>query len=154
MPGAECQPIQRGAVGEPSGRPFEGHARAAKHVVEALVLQQHLVGIRDAGLRFAAALAALAPGLEQVGEIVAEADRELDRDRLIGVILHRNALVGARLPQKRGADDVQRVFRQHDAIVVIDVGIGEIHAECGIVVTNARAEQQRRHALHPQLEIG
>src|SRR5207245_6765924 len=50
-------PIRSRAIREPCRRRIEQHTGAAKLVVEALVLQQHLARIDGVGSRFAAALA-------------------------------------------------------------------------------------------------
>src|SRR5262249_31088741 len=118
-------------------------------LLKPLIPQQYLAGVGHAGPGFAASLASLAAYLEQVGEIIAETDRQMDDERSIAVILHSESLIGGRLPEKRGTDDVKRVLFQNDPLVLVDIRIGQIDAGHRIVVADARAHQQRRHSLHP-----
>src|SRR5262249_39230306 len=113
----------------------------------------HLAGVDHAGSGFAAPLASSPAYLEQVREIIAEADREVDDERSIAVILHSEPLIGGRLPEKCGADDVKRVLFKDDPLVLVDIRIGQIDAEDGIVVADTRAQQQGCRSLHAQLEI-
>src|SRR5262245_171696 len=47
---------------------------------------------------------------------------------------------------------MQRVLRQGKMLIDVDVGIGEVDREHGIVVTHVRAEQQELHAVEQKLE--
>ena len=61
----------------------------------------------------AAARAAHAAHLEQIGEVAGEGERQLHVERAVAVVLEAQALIGGAAPQKKRAHDVQRVFRQH-----------------------------------------
>ena len=70
------------------------------------------------------------------------------------MVLHADPLIGGAPPQEDRAHDVQHVLAQHDPPLVIDVGIGEIDRERGIVVAQIRTEQQRLHLVQHQFEPG
>ncbi len=100
----------------------------------------------------AAAFAPQPARLEDVGKVAREDEREREAHRPVAVVAHRDPLVGMIAPEEGGAHDVERVLLQDDALVEIDVGIGEIDAEHRIVVAHVEAEQQRRHAVEKKLE--
>ena len=150
----ENQAIDRGGLGELVRSRIEGQRRAPPRIVEALVAQQNLVRVGDQAARCRAApCAALAADLEQIGEIIVEAQRERDLDRLEAVVAHRDALIGRAAPQEDRARDMDDVLLQHDVLAGVDIGIGEIDREQGVVVAHIGAEQQRLHVVQPQLEV-
>ena len=78
--------------------------------------------------------AAHAAHFEQIREIVAKRQREIDLDRTLTVIAQRDPLVRCLMPQENGAHDVNRVFRQQQVVLKIDVRIGQIDREKHVVI--------------------
>ena len=97
-------------------------------------------------------LALLAAHFEQIGEIIAQRKSQSESDRRLAMVADRDPLVGDAFPEVSGANDMQRIARQYDAPLVENVGIGEIGGQRKIVVSNARAEQQRLHSVDQQFE--
>ena len=92
--------------------------------------------------------------LEQVGEIAVEEDAQAQVDRTIAVVADRKPLIGSMAPEKNRAHDVNGVLRQDKALVEINIRIGQIDSELGVVVAYVRAEQQGLHAVEKKLEVG
>jgi len=97
---------------------------------------------------------ALAADLEQIGKIIVEQQREIETCRPVAVVLQADALIGGAAPQKDRAHDVQGILLQNQPAAAIDVGIGEVDGERGIVVAQIGAEQQRLHVVEHHLEPG
>ena len=85
--------------------------------------------------------------LEEIMKIGAKPNLNAKMPGAIGVIAKTNPLIADRLPKKFGAFDRNRVARQRNDAVRMDIGVGKIDRECGIVVLNDRAQQQRPLAL-------
>ena len=68
------------------------------------------------------------------------------------MILQADPLIGGSAPQKDRADNVQHVLLQHDALVTIDVGIGEIDRQRRVIIAQIRSEQQRLDAVQHQFK--
>ena len=83
-----------------------------------------------------AALAVQSPHLEQVGEVAGEGEREPDVERFLAVVLHAQALIDGAAPKKKRAHDVQDVLWQHERVIEIDVGVGQVDGENGVVVAD------------------
>src|SRR5271167_3120450 len=66
------------------------------------------------------------PDLEHVGEIVVESDRQKKPDSVSTEISHGKAMKQGGSPNEDRPRHVQQVFLKDDAVVVVDVGIGEI----------------------------
>ena len=49
---------------------------------------------------------------------------------------------------------MQHVLLQYDSAIAIDVGIGEIDRQSGIVIAHIRSEQQRLELIQKKLEPG
>ena len=134
-------------------RGIEVQHRLPQLGVEALVAQDGGGGPhRLAGDR-AAALAPQPADLEQVGEVAVEQHGQAQIDRTIAVVLNRQPLIDGVAPEKNRAHDVQGVLRQHQMIVEIHVGIGEVDRQQRVVVAQVGPEQQRLHAVEQQLEM-
>jgi len=111
-------------------------------------------GPEQSGGADAAARAPFAAHLEQIGEVVVEQQRQVEARRPVAMVLHADPLIGRSPPQEDRAHDVQHVLRQHDPAAAIDVGIGEIYRQRGIVVTQIRTQQQRLHLVEHEFEPG
>jgi hypothetical protein len=57
-------------------------------------------------------------------------------------------------PQEDRPDDMNRVPLQNEALIEIDVGIGQIDCQYRIVIAQVGPEQQRLHAIQQQLQPG
>ena len=77
------------------------------------------------------------PHLEQVGEIAGEGEHQPDLEWTVAVVLDAQALVSRAAPEKQRSHDVQHVLGQHQLLVEIDIGIGQIDGENGVVVADA-----------------
>ena len=82
----------------------------------------------------AAARTPRATHLEQIGEIVVEQEGQVDAGGPVAMVLDADPLIGGAAPQEQGAHDVDQILLQDDAFAIIDVGIGEIDRQRGIVV--------------------
>src|SRR5215207_7632696 len=63
------------------------------------------------------------------------------------------ALVSRAAPEKKRAHDVQYVFWQHELLVDVDVWVGQIDGENGVVVADARAQKQQLFAVEQHLQV-
>ena len=72
----------------------------------------------------------------------------------VGVIAKTDPLIADSLPKEFGALNRNRVARQQNDAVNMDIGIGKITGESGIVVLNHRTQQQRSFALEPEFVPG
>src|SRR3982751_2066640 len=70
------------------------------------------------------------------------------------MILQADPLISRSSPQKYRTHDVQHVLLQHDPAAAIDVWIGEIDRQSGIVVAEVGAEQQRLNFVQHQFPPG
>ena len=132
---------------------IEAQDRLPQLGVEALIAQHGGGGARHLAVDGAAALAPQAADLEQVGEVAVEQHGQAQIDRTFAVVLDRQPLIGRVAPEKNRAHDVQGVLRQHQVIVEIHVGIGQIDRQQRVVVAQVGAEQQRLHPVEQQLEM-
>ena len=149
----EDETIDRAVLGQLGRLRVEGERGAPPGIVEPLVAQQHLRLAVDHAVRGRAApRAPIAAHLEQVGEVVVEAQRERDLDGFQSVIAHVDALVGGALPQEDRACDVDDILVQDDLVAGVDVGIGQVDREQRVVVAHVRAEQQGLRAVQAQFE--
>jgi len=105
------------------------------HAIESLVVQRNL-GLADVDGRRAAAVAMHTPDFEQVGKIAGERDRKPHVEGTVAVVLHAKALIGDAVQQEYRAHDVQYVLRLHQFLIEIDVGVGQIDNEDGVVVAH------------------
>ena len=69
------------------------------------------------------------------------------------MVLHAQALIGGTVQKKKRAHDVQHVFRLHEFLILIDVGIGQVDSEDGVVVADIRAQQQRLLAVEQHFQV-
>ena len=150
--GLQVEDIGRDAAGKLRRRWIEQHRRAPVYAVETLVVQRDL-GLADVHGCGAAAVAVHAPDFEQVGEIAGELERKPDVERAVAVVLHAEALIGGAVQQKNRAHDMQYVFRLRQFLIEIDIGVGQIDDEDGIVVTHVRAQQQRLPAIEQHFKM-
>ena len=151
--GREIETIGRRGRGQLGRRRVEAQDGLAQLGVEPLVTE-HGGGRADRlAADDAAALAPQPAHLEQVGEIAVEQHAQAQLDRTIAVVADRQSLIGGVAPEKNRAHDVQGVLRQHEVIVEIHVGIGQIDRQQGVVVAHVGAEQQRLHAVEQKLEM-
>ncbi len=117
-----------------------------------MIVEQHLVVAAQLRRLRAAAFAMGAADLEKIGEVVREQNRQPHIDRPIAVIAHAKPLIGGVLPQEDGAQDMHGVLFQDDVLIGNQVGIGQIDGQCGIIVAQVGAEQERRRVVHQELE--
>jgi hypothetical protein len=52
------------------------------------------------------------------------------------VVLDTQALVGGAAPEKKRAHDVQHILRLRELLIDIDVGIGQVDGEDGVVIAD------------------
>ena len=140
--------------GDFGGRRIEDQPRAPRRAIEAVIAQQDLVRRNDLAGAGAAARPLDAAHLEQVGEIAVEVQRKIESNRTIAVIAQREALIGGAAPQEDRARDVHDVLLQRDLVAVVEIRIGQVDREHGVVVAHVRPEQQRLLAVQRQLETG
>ena len=130
----EFEVIGRRIHGKPRRTRVELKSRGADIAVEAGIFEQHLGRTEQLTGADAATRAAFATHLEQIGEIAAEQQREIENRGVLTVVLHADALVGRASPKEDRAHDVQHVFLKHVTPLTIDVWIGQVHRERGIVI--------------------
>ena len=93
------------------------------------------------------------PDLEYVGEIIVESDRQQEPDPIGAEISHGKAVKQRGAPNEHRPRHMQQVFLQDDALVVVDVGIGEIDAEDAVVVGEVRPQEEGLKSVDQQLEM-
>ena len=105
-------------------RRIEGQRGAAQFVVEAVIVQQHLVVAAQLARCGAAALAARAAHLEKIGKVVGEQNRRAATSiGAIAVIAQAEPLIGRVAPEKDRAQNMQRVLLQDDALIGEESGL-------------------------------
>ena len=141
---AECTSPSGGPTTEGARQPrrpwIELNVGRARSVVESGIFQQHIGRTKQLAGADATARTALAAHLEQIGKIIAEQQRQVEARLMLAVILHADALVGRAAPEEDRAHDVQHIFLQYQPTLTIDIRIGQIHRERGIVVTQVRTQ--------------
>ena len=106
----------------------------------------------DRGLEHLAAMRArLAAHFEHVGEIGVEAIAQRQRHRVIGEAPDLEPLEARTVVQNLAAQEMDLVARELQAAIV-NIGIGEIDREHGVVARHARAQEQGPRALDHQDE--
>ena len=85
------------------------------------------------GKDMAASLSLLSPHFEDVGEIGVEFEFQLQVDRLLPVVLQRDAVIAGGFGKDLGAVDVKRAPRQRLTAGQPEIGIGEIGGEEQVV---------------------
>ena len=68
------------------------------------------------------------------------------------MVLQADTLIGRIPPQEHRAHDVQQILLQDDAPLAIDVRVGEIDCQGGIVVAQVRAEQEWLEIVEHELK--
>ena len=152
---AELQVPAGGTRGQRSGRRVEMKGRAALDPVEAGIGEADAAIVEPRGAHRAATRPLLAAHLEQVGEVGAERDLERNGRRQRTEAPQPETLVAGAVAQELEPAEIEAVALQPDpALGIVEVGIGEIDDQRAIVVDHDRAEQQRREAAEPELQIG
>src|SRR5580692_3827126 len=88
----------------------------------------------DKSARGAAPRALGSPDLENVGEIAVESDRKEEPDPIGAEISDDKAVKQGGTPNEHRPRHMEQVLPQDNALVVVDVGIGEIDAEDAVVI--------------------
>ena len=151
-PGSSVERIGGDAGDELGRRRIESQDGAARLAVEPLVIENDVMIFADLRRGRAAPRAADAAHFENIGKVAGKGHRQPQRHLRLAVIADAEALIDGPAPEEKCAHDVQRVFRQNQALVEINVRIGEIDGEHRIVVAHIRAEQQKLHAVEQKLE--
>ena len=120
--------------------------------VEAVIFEPDVGGAEQLAGAGAAARTPGAAHLEQIGEIIVEQECQVDLCGPVAMVLDGDPLIGGAAPQEDGAHDVDQVLLQDDPVAVVDVGIGEVDRQRGIVVAQVGAEQQRLGLVQHQFE--
>ena len=141
-----------GAARQLFRRRVEPDRGAPANIVETVVVHGHRAGA-DRHVRAAATRTAQAAHFEQVGKVAGKGERKLHVEGQVAVVLQAQPLIGGAVQQKKRAHDVQRVFRLHQLAVEVDVRVGQIDGEDGIVVAHVRTEQQSLPAVEQQFEM-
>src|SRR5207237_3180661 len=99
-------------------------AGRARQAVERLVVEGDFRRPEQFGPHCAAARAPVAADLEEVGEVGGEIEREVQLLPALRVARDGEELVAARIPQKLGARDMERVLGEDEMPALIEkVGI-------------------------------
>ena len=137
---------------QPRRTRIEMQPRGARDVIEAAIVEQHVGRPEQPARADAAALAPLAANFKQIGEVIVEQQCQSEAGAAVAMILHADALIGGAAPQEDRAHDVQQILLQVEASVTVNVGVGEIDRQGGIVVAQIGAEQQRLEIVEHELE--
>ncbi len=146
--------IDRGIDGKTRRARLELDRRISRPGVEPAIFERNIRGALKPAGADTAARALFAADLEQIGEVIVEQQRQVETRIALTVILHADSLISGSAPQEDRAHDMQHVLLQHDAAVVVNIGIGEIDGQRGIVVAHIRAKQQRLNIVQHQLQPG
>src|SRR3984885_4361768 len=109
LPWGEVQMIRRRVRGKPRRPWIELKSCGAGAAVKTGIFEQHVGRAEQLAGADTAAGAAFAPHLEQIGEIVAEQQSEIETGGVLTVILHTDALVGRAAPEKDRSHNVQHI---------------------------------------------
>src|SRR5271156_2434802 len=82
-----------------------------------------------------------------------ESDRQEEPDSLGTEISYGKAMKQGGAPNEDRPRHVQQVFLKDDAVVVVDVGIGEIDTENAVVVGKVGPQEERLKSVDQQLEM-
>ena len=133
-------------------RRLEHDTRAPLLAVETEIDEIRSVAL-DKATHGAAAPTLGPPHLEYVGEVIVEGDRQKEPDPIGAEISHGKAVKQGGTPNEDRPCHMQQVFLQDDALVVVDVGIGEIDGEDAVVVGKVRPEEERLKSVDQQFEM-
>ena len=135
------------------GRRVEAKAGAAALAVQSDIGQGDSVRLEGRRLLLTPMVAVHAAGLEQVAEIGGK--QQLDADVLwrIGEAADRQPLVARAVPKEARAADVEQIVLQHQPALLVEVRVGEIAGELGIVVAQGGTQQHRPLAPDQQTEL-
>src|SRR5580700_1828521 len=133
-------------------RRLEHDTRAPPLAVETEVDEIRSIAL-DKGARGAAPRALDSPDLENVGEIAVESDRKEKPDPIGAEISHDKTVKQGGPPNEHRPCHMQQVLLQDNALVVVDVGIGEIDAEDAAVVGEVRPQEEGLKSVDQQLEM-
>src|ERR1700731_5453021 len=87
-------------------------------------------------------------------EIGAEPNLNPEMSDTVGVVTKTDPFVAHGLPKKLGAFNSNRITRQRNDTVPMNIGIRQIHGKCDIVVLNDRAQQQGPHSFKAKIIPG
>ncbi len=90
---------------------------------------------------------------EEIAEIGAKTEIDAKAPPAVGEVAKTYSLVEHALPEEFGAFDADRIARQHDRAIDVNVGIGEVDRQRDIVVLDNGAEQQRALSLDQEPPI-
>ena len=102
--------------------------------------------------RYASPRALQAAHLEQVCEIAGEVERQRDIDLAVGVVLQSKPMINRTSPDKQRANDMQHILRQDEIAIEVNIRVGQVDGQDGIVVADIRAQQQQLHSVQQHLE--
>ena len=125
------------------GRGSKCSSVRSRLAVEPVIFEADVGGAEQLARAGAAARPLFAAHLEQIGEIVVEQQRQVEARAAVAMVLHADALIGGAAPQEHRAHDWIMSFCSTMRSLAIDVRIGEIDRQRGIVVAQIRAQQQR-----------
>ena len=81
--------------------------------------------------------------LKEIVKIGAKPNLNLEMPGAIGIIAKGNSLIADSPPKKLGSFDRNRIARERNNSAGMDIRVRQIDRECGIVILNDRAQQQR-----------
>ena len=91
--------------------------------------------------------------LEQIGKIAVEQEGQPQIHGAVAVVADRETLIGSVAQEENGANDVHRVFRQHQMVLEIGIRVCEVDGEQRAVVAHVRSQRQRLRAIEQEFQV-
>ena len=149
----KCQAETGDAFMYRRGRRSEMQSRGPHVGVETAIRKPHAVRPNDLAPNLAAAFALDAPHLEDIGEIIAESQRQREVDSIRAMVHQRNSLMQGAVAQVNAARDVDEIFEKIEVSVGVDVWISQVYVIADICVVDGRMQQQRPRTFEQQLKV-
>jgi hypothetical protein len=96
--GRELDTVRRNRGCKPGRSRVEDQPRAPRRSIQPMIAQRYLVGRNHLGRARAPAFPLDAAHLEQVREVAVEVKRKVEKNRVVGMIAQREALIGGAAP--------------------------------------------------------
>ena len=132
--------LEDGAVGlKLRRRGIEAQPGLPSVAVEAGVGERRGIALDPGRVKCATALASHTPHLEQVGEIRRELEVEPDALAAVVEVPDGKTLEAGRIPHELGSAHVHQVMAEHEPTALVDIRIGQVAGQGGVVVPEGRA---------------
>jgi hypothetical protein len=133
-------------------RRVEGEAAAPHHLIQSAIDEDRAGGQLFVGQPVAAARPHRAAQLEDVGEVGIEGEPETEPRRRRAEIPQLQADEQSFVAEHAGPQDMHGLARPPRAVRVVEIGVGEVDRQHGVVLGHRRGQEQRPQAVDGERE--